>query len=551
MTTIDPITTEIIRNAFISAAEEMNATLIRSAYTSVIYEYRDCSVGIFDARHRVLGHSSGLPLFLGNLEACTLYTEKTLGRNVWEPGDVWILNDSYIAGTHLGDVTVYAPIFYEGELSGFSASRAHWADIGAKDPGNPVDSSEIYEEGLRLGPVRVMIGGEMNRDVADILMRNGRFPVSAMGDLQAQISVCWTGQKRMEALLGRYGRETIEAARAAIYAQTEALDRSAVAAIPDGVYEAEGCLDNDGLSDEPAWIRVRVEVAGDEMVIDVTDSNDATRGPINCGEAQTVSACRVGFKSLINPDQPVNGGTFAPLKVRVRQGSMLAAEEPRSCGWYFSGLGLLIDLVVKAMSPVLPDRAAAAHFGDSMVVFMTGTDDRTGKRFLGIGPHVGGWGAWDGGDGESGMINSINGSAKDLPIEIAENKLPIRVTRYGFRPDSGGAGRWRGGCGIVKEYVVECEEAKASFWFERSRTPAWGLFGGEPGAPPLVTINPGRPDERRLLKAARVTVKRGDVIRCETGGGGGFGDPALRDPDLVRADRRTGLVTAEAPTRRA
>jgi N-methylhydantoinase B len=545
MSTIDPITTEIIRNAFISAAEEMNATLIRSAYTPVIYEYRDCSVGIFDAQHRVLGHSSGLPLFLGNLEACTLHTEKVLGREVWQPGDVWILNDSYIAGTHLGDVTVYAPIFHQGELSGFSASRAHWADVGAKDPGNPVDSSEIYEEGLRIGPIRAMVGGEMNRDVLDVLMRNGRFPVSAMGDLQAQISVCWTGQKRMEALLDRYGRETIEAARVAIYAQTEALDRAAVAAIPDGIYEAEGCLDNDGLSDDPAWIRVRVEVAGDEMVIDVTGSNDATRGPINCGEAQTISACRVGFKSLVNPDQPVNGGTFAPLKVRVREGSMLAAQEPRSCGWYFSGLGLLIDLVVKAMSPVMPERAAAAHFGDSMVVFMTGTDDRTGKRFLGIGPHVGGWGAWDGGDGESGLINSINGSAKDLPIEIAENKLPIRVTRYAFRPDSGGAGRWRGGCGIVKEYVVECEEAKASFWFERSRTPAWGLFGGEAGSPPLVTINPGRPDERQLLKAARVTVRKGDVIRCETGGGGGFGDPALRAPELVRADRLTGLVTGD------
>jgi N-methylhydantoinase B len=540
---IDPITTEIIRNAFIAAAEEMNATLIRSAYTPVIYEYRDCSVGIFDAHHRVLGHSSGLPLFLGNLEACTLHTEKALGRDVWQPGDVWILNDSYIAGTHLGDVTVYAPIFHEGELSGFSASRAHWADVGAKDPGNPTDSSEIYEEGLRIGPIRVMVGGEMNRDVVDVLMRNGRFPVSAMGDLQAQLSVCWTGQKRMEALLDRHGRETIEAARAAIYAQTEAVDRAAVAEIPDGIYDAEGCLDNDGLSDEPAWIRVRVEVAGDEMVIDVTGSNDATRGPINCGEAQTVSACRVAFKSLINPDQPVNGGTFAPLKVRVREGSMLAAQEPRSCGWYFSGLGLLIDLVVKAMSSVMPERAAAAHFGDSMVVFMTGTDDRTGKRFLGIGPHVGGWGAWDGGDGESGMINSINGSAKDLPIEIAENKLPIRVTQYAFRPDSGGAGQWRGGCGIVKEYVVECEEAKASFWFERSRTPAWGLFGGEAGSPPLVTINPGRPDERRLLKAARVTVRKGDVIRCETGGGGGFGDPALRDPDLILADRQTGLVT--------
>ena len=543
-TRVSPITIEIIRNAFISAADEMNATLIRSAFTPIIYEMRDCSVGLLDAEHRVLGQSSGLPIFLGNLEVCTRLTEEMLGRETWSPGDVWIMNDSYFTGTHLGDMTVFAPIFHDDELRGFAASRAHWADVGAKDPGNPVDSLEIYQEGLRLGPVKVVSDGVLSRDVSEILCRNSRFPTAALGDLRAQIAVCWTGQRRFAAILERYGPGVVGAAREEIFKQTERLDREAVAAIPDGTYSAEGCLDNDGIDDEPAWVRVRVEVAGDKMTIDVAESGDATRGPINCGEAQTISACRVAFKVLINPEQPVNGGTFAPLEVRVRQGSMLAAKEPSPCAWYFSGLGLLIDLVIKALAPALPERAVGAHYGDSMVTMLSGFDDDTGKRFLDIEPHPGGWGAWQGSDGESGLINSVNGSVKDLPIEVQESKFPMRISHYGLRTDSGGPGQWQGGCGIVREYTINCEEAQLGVWFERSKTPAWGLEGGRSGQGPDVVVNPGKPDERHLLKA-RIRLRKGDVVRCHTGGGGGFGLPSDRDAAAVREDIRAGLVTPD------
>jgi N-methylhydantoinase B len=545
VTRVNPITVEIIRNAFISAAEEMNATLIRSAYTPIIYEMRDCSVGLLDAEHRVLGQSSGLPIFLGNLEVCTRLTEDMLGRAVWRPNDVWIMNDSYFTGTHLGDITVFAPIFHEGQVAGFAASRAHWADVGAKDPGNPVDSTEIFEEGLRLGPIRVVEDGVLSRDVCEVLTRNSRFPLAAMGDLQAQISVCWTGQRRFTAILDRFGPEIVRKSRDEIFAQTERLDREAVTAIPDGVYSSEGCLDDDGLGSEGPWVRVRVEVSESRMIIDVSDSNNATRGPVNCGEAQTISACRVAFKVLVNPDQPVNGGTFAPLEVRVREGSMLAAQEPSPCAWYFSGLGLLIDLVVKALAPVMPARAAAAHYGDSMVLMLSGFDDTTGKRFLDIEPHVGGWGAWIGSDGESGLINSVNGAVKDLPIEVQESKFPMRVSRYGFRPDSGGAGKWRGGCGIVREYTIDCEEALLGVWFERSKTPAWGLLGGKSGSGPDVVVNPGRPDERHYLKASRIRLRKGDVVRCCTGGGGGFGDPSERARADIDADIHDGLASQD------
>jgi N-methylhydantoinase B len=223
---------------------------------------------------------------------------------------------------------------------------------------------------------------------------------------------------------------------------------------------------------------------------------------------------------------------------------MLAAREPSPCAWYFSGLGLLIDLVVKALAPVMPERAAAAHYGDSMVTMLSGFDDATGKRFLDIEPHIGGWGAWEGSDGESGLINSVNGSVKDLPIEVQESKFPMRITRYELRADSGGPGKWRGGCGVIREYTIDCDHALLGVWFERSRTPAWGLLGGGDGEPPDVVINPGRSDERHVLKD-QTRLSRGDVVRCHTGGGGGFGDPRQRGADDIRADLRDRFATPE------
>jgi len=543
-TSVDPITTEIIRNAFIAAADEMNATLIRSAYTPIIYEGKDCSVALLDANHRILGQSAGLPIFLGNLEICVALTEERHGRDVWSPGDVWILNDSFLTGTHLNDMTVYAPIFFEDNLVGFSASRAHWLDIGAKDPGGPMDSTEIYQEGLRLPPMRIIIDGGMRNDLAELIALNSRFPHPTLGDLHAQIAVARTGETRLHAILERYGKETVELARDQIFTQSEALDRAAVTAIPDGVYFAEGCLDNDGITDEPYWVRVKVIVEGDTMAIDLTESDDGARGAINCGEAQTVSACRVAFKLLINPQQAINGGTFRPLEVRVRKGSLLGAEQPAACQWYFSSLGLLIDLVAKALAPVLPDTVAGASYGDSMITMLSGIDTK-GRMFVHPEAVVGGWGAWSGSDGESALINSVNGSIKDFPIEVVESRYPMRIRHYGFRTDSAGAGTWRGGFGVVREWLVECDEAWLSLWFERSKTPAWGLFGAGAGEPSYVVLNPGTDREQKLHKINRLRLSRGDVIRCLSGGGGGYGPPERRAPEAIAQDIATGLLSSD------
>jgi N-methylhydantoinase B len=548
-TKANPVTTEIIRNAFVSCAQDMNATLIRSAYTPIIYEGKDCSVAILDEHGDVLGQSLGLPLFLGNLEICVKLTAERLGWEVFQPGDVFYMNDSYMTGTHLNDATIFGPIFWRERLIGFSATRAHWLDVGAKDPGGPMDSHEIYQEGVRWAPTRIYDRGEPREDVIDLLRRNGRFGYSMIGDMNAQVAACRTGEARFQALLDRFGYETYLQAREEIFRQSEELEREAVAALPDGSYAAEGSLDDDGLGNGPVPVKLRVDVEGDAMTIDLEGSSPATRGPVNCGFAQTVSACRVAFKLLIHPERPVDGGTFHTLEVKAPPRSMFAAEEPAACQWYFTPLGLLIDLIVKALALALPDDVAGAHYGDSMVAYLAGTDPRRDNQpFLYVAPHPGGWGAFEGGDGEDGLINNVNGAFKDFPIEVFENKYPALIRTYGFRPDTGGPGRYRGGCGIYRTHELEAP-TRLYLWFERSVTPAWGLFGGRDAVGPDCIVNPGRDDERHMLKVNALPLETGDIIELQTGGGGGFGDPLVRDPEHVRRDVVDGYVTREAAER--
>ncbi|MTD15576.1 hydantoinase B/oxoprolinase family protein [Nakamurella sp. YIM 132087] len=545
-TAIDPVTVEIIRNALNSAADDMNATLIRSAYTPIIYEGGDCVVALLDSDHQVLGQSAGLPIFLGNLETCTRATEQRFGREVWEPGDVWILNDSYLGGTHLNDVTIFGPVFVDELLVGFTATRAHWIDVGSKDPGGSMDSTSIFQEGLRLGAHKLVEGGKDVRSIMDVIATNVRFPYPTMGDMHAMIACIKMGDARLSALVRRFGLETLEAARDEIFRQTELLERAVIAAIPDGVYAAEGVLDNDGIDlDSPIPIKLRVTVTGEDIDFDVTESADQATGPVNCGVAQAVSALRVGYKLLVSPDLPGNGGSFRSMTTQVREGSVLGAIAPAACQWYFSHLGLLIDMVARALAPAMPDRVAGASHGDSMIVLTAGTDPRTGREFVSLEATLGGWGAWDGSDGESALINNVNGSLKDLPVEVLETRYPFRITTYQVRPDSGGAGRWRGGNGVVREYEA-LTDCTVSLWFERSRQPAWGLFGGEDAIGPDVVINPGRADERRMLKVNGTAITAGDVIRCATGGGGGYGDPTDRSTADVEADLLDRHITPAA-----
>ena len=544
MNKIDPVSTEIIRNTFISIAEDMNAALIRSAYTPVIYEGKDCVVALLDENGDVLGQSSGLPLFLGNLEVCVKETARMFGWNHFQPGDIFFVNDSYFTGTHLNDATIFAPIFLDKNLVGFSASRAHWLDIGGKDPGGPMDSINIYQEGFRWAPTKIHENFKPRKDIIEFLKMNGRFGYTLEGDLNAQIAAGKTGEIRFLSVIKRFGLTQIRNARDEIFKQSEIIEKETVRKIKDGIYVAEGYLDNDGITKDPIKMKMTVTISGENVNIDLSGSSPQKTGPVNCGFAQTISACRVAFKNLVNPKRPVDGGTFKTLNVSAPEGSIFRAKEPAACQWYFSILGLLIDAFIKALSPVMKNHSAAGHYGDSMVFILHGLDHRNNDPFIAVEPTPGGWGAWETGDGADALINNVNGAFKDIPIEIYENKYPVTIRNYGLRRDTGGPGKMRGGCGLYKEYTVNTD-LNLSLWFERSKTTGWGLFNGKDGIGPNVNIKHSNGKEENRLKSNSYPIKKGTVVTTYTGGGGGFGDSYDRDPRNVLEDVINGLVSIE------
>tara|TARA_Y100001970_G_C14219153_1_gene851557 strand:+ start:941 stop:2659 length:1719 start_codon:yes stop_codon:yes gene_type:complete len=544
MKKIDPVTTEIIRNAFISIAEDMNAALIRSAYTPVIYEGKDCVVALLDEKGNVLGQSSGLPLFLGNLEVCVKGTAEMFGWDYFKSGDIFFVNDSYFTGTHLNDATIFAPIFLNKTLVGFSASRAHWLDIGGKDPGGPMDSVNIYQEGFRWAPTKIQENNKPRKEIIKFLKMNGRFGYTLEGDLNAQIAAGKTGEMRFLSIIERFGLKKIKEARDEIFKQSEIIERQTVKKIKDGTYVASGYLDNDGITNEPIKMKMTVRIKGEKVKIDLKGSSSQMKGPVNCGFAQTISACRVAFKNIVNPKRPVDGGTFKTLEVTAPEGSIFRAQEPAACQWYFSILGLLIDGFIKALSPVMKNSSAAGHYGDSMVFILHGIDHRNKTPFIAVEPTPGGWGAWQKGDGADALINNVNGAFKDIPIEIYENKYPVTIRNYGIRKNTGGPGLMRGGCGLYKEYTVNTD-LNLSLWFERSKTTGWGLFGGKDGKGPNVNIKYPNGKEENRLKSNSYPVKKGTIITTYTGGGGGFGNPKNRDPEKVLEDVEIGLVSID------
>ena len=541
--TADPITTEVVRNFVISCAEDMNAALWRSAYSAVIYEGRDSAVALLDENGNMLGQSTGVPLFIGAIDACVEHVRDYFGRDI-APGDIFIMNDCYLQGTHLHDITAIGPIFYEDELVGFGAARAHWGDIGAMDPGSVMGSTNIYQEGLRLGPTRIVRAGKPVREWFDHLRLNTRLPEVSIGDLNAQIASIRTGQQRLMQLLDRIGTRTYRAACENIFEQARALDRRAISQLADGTYYREGFLDDDGVGTDPIKIALSLTIKGEEMLIDLSGTSGPVAGSVNCGAVQTVSLLRLAYKTMISPERAITGGSFETMKVKIPESCLFNAKEPAACEWYFTGLGLLADLMISCMSEAMPDRATAAHYGDSMVSCFFSVDPERGQ-WIAIEPTAGGWGARVDGDGESALINLVNGSFRNISAEVYETKFPIRVEEFSLRRDSGGAGKWRGGCGVTRRFRV-LERCFGALWFDRSKTTAWGLSGGEDGSGPENTIIfPDGTRERPLKMRAR-PLPAGTIVETRTGGGGGYGDPRLRAKEYVARDVRQGLVSREA-----
>lgn len=546
---MDPVTQEIIRSGLTAVSEEMKLNLIRTAHSPLIYEVLDFAVGLFDARARTLSQASGLPLFLGNLAAAIIDGLESYGPDGLVPGDVLISNDPYTTGTHLGDFSVYAPIFFDGRLVGFAASMAHLLDIGGKAPGGGwfFDTTDVFQEGIRIRSLKLYRAGDLNQDVVSFLRQNSRFPEIILGDLSAQVAACRTGEKRFGDILSRFGEATF-AYVDEIMDQSERLTRARIQEIPDGEYEASAFLDDDGISrGVPVPLKVKVLVAGDTLTVDFSGMPPAARGPINSGRAAAVSIARVALVSLTAPSEQVNEGNFRPLKTVIPRGTIVSADEGAPVAAYGLPLLVLCDLIFRALSEALPEGVAAGHYGAISSIVLYGVHPETGKKYIHIEGIQGGWGGRPHEDGESAMTSLVNGDTRNVPAEVIEARLPMIVEKYALREGSCGPGRFRGGLGYERVHRLLKGEAQVNIFFERSQCPPWGLFEGGPGKTNccLVRQSEAEESEKEVLKAVGLELAAGARIRLLTGGGGGYGDPLERRPEALERDLRLGYLSRD------
>jgi N-methylhydantoinase B len=549
---VDAITVEVIRAALNAAAERMRITMIRTAYNHIISESLDFGCAIFDPDVQMIAQGIGLPVFQGHLGFPIQATIADRGLEAFREGDVFIHNDPYTGnGNHLNDVAMSAPVFWEGSLTGFVSVKAHWTDVGGPVPSSmQVGSTDFRQEGLRFRSVRLFDRGQLNEEVMRVIAGNIRTESGTLKDIQAMIAVCRAGEAYFREILAKYGRDTVLDATRVYMEQSERRTRAELARVPPGVYRALGHFDNDGITlDRPVRVEMAITVGDGAMTVDFTGSSAQVTGPFNCGDAITISACRLLIKCLTTPLDPVDEGCFRPLAVIIPPRSVLAAEEPAPTARYYVPINLLIDLGLRALSPAMPDRIPAASYGDQMPTIAFGTYPETGKLFIQGDLNVGGTGGRPTFDGESGMIIFGGSTARNNPVEVVESRLgSIRILRYGLRPDSGGPGRHRGGLGIERVYEF-LAPAFITFSLERKATPPWGLRGGLEGAVNGVEITSPDGSVRGVRKATQHPIAKGEMVRIMTGGGGGWGPPSERDPEAIRRDVQEGYVSAAAARR--
>jgi len=544
---IDPITVEIIRNGLLAVTEEMKSNLMRTAYNLIIYEALDFTVGLFTATGETISIGLGLPMFIRGMSETVKAKIARFGDDI-HPGDILVTNDAYVTGSHLNHFTFSLPVFHQERLVAFACCMAHWVDVGGVAGGATTD---IYSEGIQIPIMKYRKAGVVNQDLVDIIAMNVRIPERAMGDLRAQITALVSGERRLLELLDRYGCDAVLQSVTVLADQAEAAARAGTRSIPDGVYEAESFMDDDGIEiDKRVPIRVRVEKRGDEMTIDLTDVSRQVSGFYNSGITTGIGCAQVAYKCLTTPTlYPISDGAFRSLKVIMPPGRVISAQRPAPMRWWMSYPMTVIDTIFKALAPAIPDRTIAAHHADLVVATLYGVG-LDGRFFIGsVGPVGGGWGAKSRADGVSVTVCINDGDTHNGPTEQLEAKYPLLVERYALRPDSGGAGRHRGGLG-AELVATALSSFSVSAYTERRHCPPWGLAGGQAGAGNRVDLRVG--GEWREGSNAKVLAKRlvaGDAFRIRSGGGGGFGDPRERQIELVARDVAEGYITREAAER--
>ena len=541
--TLDPVTREIIKNSLASAADTMAVTIVRTARSLVVKDGMDFSTAIFNADGQQVAQGLTLPFHMGAMKPALDAVVEHFGDDI-KPEDIFANNDPYEGASHLPDIFLFKPVFYNALLMGWVCAIAHHTDIGGRVAGgNACDNTEIYQEGLRIPPIKLFEEGELNKAVWRIIDKNVRVPDKVLGDILAQVSALRQGERDYLRLIEDYGPEPLKGYMADIIDHTERLTRAEIEALPNGSWEFTDYIDDDGINPDPIAIKVKVTIEGDEMEVDFTGTSPQAKGSINPNLAFTKSATYAAIKCLTNPNIPGNSGFFRPIKVIAEPGSYVNPQHPAPVAARGVGGFRIGHAVFGAMTKALPDRVPAAWGGGEVGVSIGGYFPG-GKPFVFVefnndGPR-GGTPFADGADGAAAPITNM----ANTPIETIESDQPLLVTRYGYVNDSAGAGKHRGGLGMIREYRLLADEATLQIRSDRTKFLPWGAQGGNPGTRTYSILNPDT-ENRVLPSKFMVELKENDVYRLIQAGAGGYGDPLERDPEAVLADVTQEKVSIE------
>ena len=542
---IDVTTIEVIKGALIYAAEEMGIALKKSAYSPNIKERMDHSCAIFNHRRELIAQAEHIPVHLGSMAlAVKQGLEEYYG--ILEPGDMILLNDPYISGTHLPDLTLIAPIFYDNTLIGYAANKAHHTDVGGKTPGSlAADSTELYQEGLIIPPVRFVRGGVVDLEISKLIRSNVRTPDIQMGDIRAQIAANYTGIKRFTELVDRYGVETLHNAMDEIMEYSERRMREEISKMPDGEYAAIDYIESILPDDGDVQIQVKITKRADNLIFDYDGTHEQVDRPVNAPLGVTVAGIYFALISIMDPSIPVNDGCFRPITLEIPLGCMMNPIRPSPvAGGNVETSQRNADVIMKALSQILPDRIPAAGQG-TMNNITIGGPKENGEPWTFYETIGGGSGARPNGDGVDGIhVNMTN--TMNTPIEALEAYLPLKFKSYQLRPDSGGPGKYRGGCGIERIWTLTSPKATLSIMAERNKISPWGLAGGLGGSPGEFRLIKSNGVETRLPSKCTIQVEKGDTLTIRTPGGGGYGDPSERESEKIKEDLQNGLISVKA-----
>jgi len=543
----DPFTLELFKNALFSIADEMAVTICRTTYSGVLRDNMDFSTGFTDANGKLVAQGLTIPLHLGSIPTALDSVLEHFKGDI-HPGDVFIMNDPYEGGMHLPDVFIFKPIFVEGEQLAIAATISHQADIGGRVPGsNASDSTEIFQEGLRIPPIKLYMGGELNETMWRLIEKNVRIPIQVLGDMRAQLSACTIAENQFLELVGRFGLETTRFYMGEVIDHTERLARAAIRKLPDGEFAFEDWVDDDGIDrDRAIRLLCRITKRDDAIKVDWAGSSEQVKGAINCTLSFTKAVSYAAIRSVLDFDIPCNEGLFRAIDVTAPPGTVTNMVLPAAC----AARGLtgfrMGDCVFGALAMMLKDEVGAASDGGNTGVSIGGYD-KSRRPFIFVDFACGSWGGRPWGDGVQGNSNMFANMASQS-VELIESQNPIQILRYELIPDRAGAGKYRGGVPYRRDYLFTEDEAVLQVRSDRRRFRPYGLYGGHAGRPSRNVLNPDK--EARLLDSKlTMHLRRGDVFRHELPGGGGWGDPLDRDPSNVLSDVRNEYISVDGANR--